>query len=140
MRVHFCAAFYVFLLMRFYELSNAEIAAVYIVIAVVISLEALNSALESTVDLISSNINPLAKKAKDAAAGAVLISAIGAIAVGLAVFGDLDKLKGISKYFFENSVACALLIISFFCWVAFICMPTKNVKLENQKEKDNKHE
>ncbi|HEX6288631.1 MAG TPA: diacylglycerol kinase family protein [Herpetosiphonaceae bacterium] len=54
--------------------------------ALVLSLEALNTALEAVVDLVSPQPHPLAKRAKDVAAGAVLIGAIGAAIVGCIVF------------------------------------------------------
>jgi len=52
----------------------------------VIAAELLNAAIEAVVDLASPNIHPLAKQAKDAAAGAVLVLATGALAIGLLVF------------------------------------------------------
>ena len=52
---------------------------------VVLSLEVMNSALEAVVNLVSPEFHPLAKRAKDAAAGAVLLAALGSIFVGLLV-------------------------------------------------------
>lgn len=51
--------------------------------AVVLALEILNSAIEALVDLASPDIHPLAKLAKDAAAGAVFLASIIAVLVGL---------------------------------------------------------
>lgn len=65
-------------------------------ITLVFVLELLNTALEAVVDLIAPTYHPLAKKAKDAAAGAVLIGAIFALIVGASVF--LPKL---GVYIFE---------------------------------------
>ena len=48
--------------------------------------EVFNTALEYVVDLASPDLHPLAGKAKDVAAGAVLISAVGAAMIGIAVF------------------------------------------------------
>ncbi|WP_104990393.1 diacylglycerol kinase [Deinococcus sp. NW-56] len=53
----------------------------------VLSVELLNTALEAVVDLASPEWHPLAKVAKDAAAGAVLVASLGALGVGLAVLG-----------------------------------------------------
>lgn len=55
-------------------------------ITLVLALESLNTALEALVDLLSPQYHPLAKKAKDVAAGAVLIGAIGAAIIGCIVF------------------------------------------------------
>ena len=54
--------------------------------AIVISLELVNTAVEAVVDLCSPQIHPLAKYAKDVAAGAVLVSAILATVIGLLIF------------------------------------------------------
>ena len=54
---------------------------------VVLSLEIMNSALEAVVNLASPEFHPLAERAKDAAAGAVLLAAIGSVFVGLLVLG-----------------------------------------------------
>ena len=61
----------------------------WIVLAVVSvwTAEALNTAFEFLTDVASPNFHPIAEKAKDVAAGAVLLSAIGAVAIGLLVFG-----------------------------------------------------
>jgi diacylglycerol kinase (ATP) len=62
--------------------------------AVVLALEIMNSAIEAIVDLASPDIHPLAKLAKDAAAGAVFIASILAVFVGLFWMGGalLEKL------------------------------------------------
>ena len=49
-------------------------------------LETVNTAIEAVVDLVTEEKKPLAKKAKDAAAGAVLIAAIMAAGAGLLIF------------------------------------------------------
>ena len=49
--------------------------------------EGLNTALERLTDLASPDFHPLAGKAKDVAAGAVLLAVIGAVSIGLVVFG-----------------------------------------------------
>jgi diacylglycerol kinase (ATP) len=68
---------------------------VVLAIAIVWTAEALNTALEYLTDLASPDYHPLAGRAKDVAAGAVLISALGAAAIGLIVFGPhLLKLLG----------------------------------------------
>jgi diacylglycerol kinase (ATP) len=49
--------------------------------------EALNTALELLCDVASPEFHPLVEKAKDVAAGAVLVTAIGAVAIAVLVFG-----------------------------------------------------
>ena len=64
------------------RVSAGEWVALVLAIALVLALEALNTALEAVVDLASPQFHPLAKQAKDTAAGAVLIGAIGAAIAG----------------------------------------------------------
>ena len=61
----------------------------WIVVAIILvwAAEALNTAFEFLCDVASPEFHPLVKKAKDVAAGAVLITAIGAVIIGLIVFG-----------------------------------------------------
>lgn len=68
------------------KLSLIEWLLIYSMVALVITSELINSAIELTVDLYTKKFNPLAMVAKDVAAGAVVISAITAICVGLYVF------------------------------------------------------
>jgi len=70
-----------------FGLDRVEWCLVVLVIVAVWTAEALNTALEFLCDVASPEYHPLVEKAKDVAAGAVLISAIGAIAVGLLIFG-----------------------------------------------------
>ncbi|HTC22921.1 MAG TPA: diacylglycerol kinase family protein [Gemmatimonadales bacterium] len=68
-------------------LSRLEWCLVVIAIAVVWSAEAVNTAFEAMCDVASPATHPLVERAKDIAAGAVLIAAIGALVVGVLVFG-----------------------------------------------------
>ncbi|GGR44426.1 diacylglycerol kinase [Deinococcus seoulensis] len=62
---------------------RAPLAPVALACALVLSLELVNTALEAVVDLVSPEWHPLAKVAKDAAAGAVLLGSAGAVLVGV---------------------------------------------------------
>ncbi len=53
----------------------------------VVALEAVNTAVEAAVDLVTTEYHPLAKIAKDAAAGALVFSVLGSICVAAAIFG-----------------------------------------------------
>ena len=120
MRFHIGAAVLVILLMRFYGLSAAETAAVYICIGLVISLELVNTAVEAAVDMACKDKNPLAKKAKDCAAGAVLIAAVASVAVGIRIFWDYYAFMAIASYFARNiwlGIALAAGVILWLVWV-----------------------
>ncbi|MDR2650221.1 MAG: diacylglycerol kinase family protein [Clostridiales bacterium] len=86
-KLHVCAAICALGLAIFLKISVIEFICLLISIALVLSAELINTAIESVVDLFAGEqINALAKAAKDAAAGAVLITALNAAAVGAAVF------------------------------------------------------
>ena len=68
------------------RISREERFICLILFGLITSLELGNTSVEAVVDLVTEERKPLAKKAKDAAAGAVLISAIFAAAIGLAIF------------------------------------------------------
>ncbi len=70
----------------FLRLSRVEWAILALTIALVLSLEALNSAIEATVDLVTSDYHPLAKVAKDLAAGSVWLMALASIVIGAILF------------------------------------------------------
>ncbi len=63
-------------------------AVLVVIIGVVLVAEGLNSAIEAVVDLASPQMHPLAKKAKDTAAGAVLLAAIMSVVAGVLLFGE----------------------------------------------------
>ncbi len=67
------------------HISRAEWSVLILTIASVLILEGLNTTVESAVDLASPEIHPLAKIAKDVAAGMVLIAAIASVIVGLII-------------------------------------------------------
>ena len=70
----------------FLELSPFEFAIIVLTIAVVLTSEALNTALEELCDKFQPTHDPHIKKIKDLAAAAVLLASIGALAVGAFIF------------------------------------------------------
>jgi diacylglycerol kinase len=70
----------------FFQLSRGEWCWIVLAIATVWTAEALNTAFEFLADAASPNFHPVVRDAKDVAAGAVLITAIGAVIIGVIVF------------------------------------------------------
>jgi diacylglycerol kinase len=68
------------------SLTAAEWAVIVTLIALVTALELLNTVIEVVVDLVTPEYHPLAKVAKDVAAGAVLIASLGAVAAAATLF------------------------------------------------------
>lgn len=67
-------------------LTVAEWSIIILTITAVIGAELFNTAIERVVDLASPEIHPLAKQAKDVAAGAVLVFALASVIIGLLIF------------------------------------------------------
>lgn len=86
MRIHMVAALIVLTACFFYDLSKIEFLIITITISMVICAELLNTAIEYAVDATTNYYHPLAKLAKNAAAGGVLITAINAVVVGYIIF------------------------------------------------------
>ncbi len=86
MQIHCCAAVLVVVFGLFLRISREEWFTCLILFGMVMSLECVNTAVEAVVDLATQERHPLAKKAKDAAAGAVLVAAIFAAVIGLWIF------------------------------------------------------
>ncbi|AJD91498.1 UDP kinase [Jeotgalibacillus malaysiensis] len=70
----------------FFRISLLEWVIIILAIGSVMGLELINTAVERTVDLISTDHHPLAKKAKDAGAASVLVFSIAAAIVGAIIF------------------------------------------------------
>lgn len=86
MHIHITMALLVIVFGIILELSYVEWLICLILIALVISLELINTSIEAVVDLVTTNDSALAKIAKDSAAGAVLFTSIIAAFIGLVIF------------------------------------------------------
>ena len=86
MRVHLLAASAAVAAGLALRISAVDWGCVLSAIGLVLTAETLNTVVEALVDLCTDEFHPLAKIAKDTAAGAVLISSAAAVGVGLAVF------------------------------------------------------
>jgi diacylglycerol kinase len=85
-KVHLLAAIIVSILGFWLNLSMLEWVSILICITMVFVAEAINSAIEYTVDLKTDKQHPLAKKAKDVAAAAVLLAAIFSVIIAFIIF------------------------------------------------------
>ncbi len=86
MRIHFLVAAVVLVVAIVENVTKIELISLLLAIAFVLIAEMINTAIEGAIDVATSSFDPMAKLAKDIAAGAVLIAAINAIAVGYLVF------------------------------------------------------
>ena len=86
LRIHFAIAFAVLIVALIVDVTKLELIALLISVTFVLIAEMLNTAVEAAIDIATTSFDPMAKLAKDIAAGAVLIAAINAMAVGYIVF------------------------------------------------------
>nr|WP_276312644.1 diacylglycerol kinase family protein [Exiguobacterium qingdaonense] len=87
MRLHLISALLVLIFSIWLQPTRLEIVILIAWVVAVISLELMNTAIERTVDLVTEDVHPLAKQAKDVAAGSVLVASIGAAVTALIIFG-----------------------------------------------------
>lgn len=94
MRIHLAASLLVGVFILWLPTSKLENIILLGWVVLVVALELMNTAIERAVDLVTKEIEPLAKQAKDVAAGSVLVAAIGAAITALFIFGPyiVDKL------------------------------------------------
>ncbi|MEF9934280.1 MAG: diacylglycerol kinase [Clostridium sp.] len=95
MKIHLIAASLILVFSLFFDFSKVEMLILFLTITLVVVLELINTAIEAAIDVTANYYHPLAKIAKNVAAGAVLISAINAMAIGYLLF--FDKLKPITN-------------------------------------------
>ena len=86
MKIHCLAVILVTLTGTLLQISAPEWCVCLLLFALVASLELVNTAVEAVVDLVTEEKKPLAKLAKDTAAGAVLFSAIVSVIIGCIIF------------------------------------------------------
>jgi diacylglycerol kinase (ATP) len=86
MRIHFAVALIVLVWALVAGVSKLELIALLLAISFVLIAEMVNTAIEGAIDVATTAFDPMAKLAKDIAAGAVLIATVNAIAVGYLVF------------------------------------------------------
>jgi diacylglycerol kinase (ATP) len=88
MRIHFAVAAAVLIAALWTGVDKIELIALLLAISFVLIAEMINTALEAGIDVATTSFDPLAKLAKDIAAGAVLISTVNAVAIGYLIFSD----------------------------------------------------
>lgn len=109
-RIHTVAILTVVIFSILYGLPVDKYPVLILILALVPSLEAINTAIERAVDIKAESPHPLAKDAKDAASGAVLISAIASVVMACFLFSDIGKLTHVALIFTRPLSIVALII------------------------------
>ena len=100
MRIHFAVAALVLMLSLVVGVSGTQFILLIFAIAMVLTSELINTAIESVIDVTTTTFDPMAKVAKDVAASVVLVSALGATIIGYLIF--YPKLTDVSLETFER--------------------------------------
>lgn len=127
-KIHFLVTIIVLIFSLFFDLSNSEFLILILSISFVIFSEFINTSIEAAVDLCTEEYNIKAKIAKDVAAGAVVVSSINAVCVGLVIFGEKILKQGISAISFSNISIIQTLISIFICAVIIIALIKSLIK------------
>jgi diacylglycerol kinase (ATP) len=94
MKIHYFVAAIVLVASLFFGLTKLEMIVLIFAISLVVISEMFNTAIEKTIDMVTETYHPLAKIAKDVAAGGVLIATLNSVVVGYIIF--YDKLTDVS--------------------------------------------
>ena len=124
MKFHLLIVALVLLVSLISNLQKTEMLALLFTISLVLVAEMFNTAVEALVDLVTQTYHPLAKFAKDIAAGAVLIAAVNALAVSFLLFFNRERWKELPKMMAPHKpewpvvflVAAILLILYVIMW------------------------
>jgi diacylglycerol kinase (ATP) len=118
--IHFTVAAAVLVAAIGFGVSKLELIVLLLAITFVLVAELVNTAIEAAVDVASTSFDPMAKLAKDMAAGAVLIAALNAVAVGYLVFSGevadrssrfLDRLSNAPAELTLVSLALTVIVV-----------------------------
>ena len=99
MKIHYCVALVILISSLYLGFSKIEMILLLFTISLVVISEMFNTAVEKTVDMITDDYHPLAKIAKDVAAGGVLIASFTAAVVGYILFYDILDNIGQSVFY-----------------------------------------
>lgn len=119
-RIHMVAALTVAVFSYFYGVPESRIPLLVFGVIFVFVTEMINTSVETVVDLCSPEYHALAKKAKDIAAGAVLISAVCAVIIAFEVFSDLVKLRHVWSTLTSSWLSVAAVMIYIVVCAVFV--------------------
>lgn len=130
-RIDIVAMLFVWHLIPFYNFTRAETALIVLVTFVIPAFELMNTAVERAVHKPDAEHYMPAGDAKDTAAGAVLIAAVGAAAVAMIMFGEPSGLKNVFEFYTQNPKH--ILILAVYASASYIFITSDNVKKRKDK-------
>jgi diacylglycerol kinase len=115
----------------FYKLTGAEKAIIFTHLFLVPAFELMNTAIERAVDLPDKDHYDAAGRAKDAAAGGVLLLAISSIVTAAIMFGNIKTLSYVLSYYFKD-------LFNFIKLVVFVTLSYLFITLDKFTKTDSK--
>jgi len=131
MRIHITCLIYMFSILGFtdwFTLEKTDWAILVIASGTVLAGEVVNTAIENAVNLASEEYSEYAKKAKDAAAGAVLISAFFAVITGIIIMFQPPAFISMFNHFMNNPLHFVIFVLSIIAATLFIFLPKRKNK------------
>lgn len=128
MRVHISFIIFMFFFLLkydFFKITAVEYAILVLTCVAVLALEFVNTAIESVVDLVSSKYNKLAKIAKDTAAAAVLVFAVGAVIIGLIIMLQPEAFKAMGEYYSSHILELVIVLVAIIIDIVWVLYPRK---------------
>lgn len=123
MRFHFLTLVLVLVVSLVFRLSREEVLVLLFTVTLVLMAEMFNTAIEAVVDLVTQTYHPLAKFAKDIAAGAVLVTTINALAVGFLLVPAKGRLNAIgSEIGLHTPDLRTVMVVTFILLVTMLTM------------------
>lgn len=120
MRVHIAIMICIFVFARFFKLSTINWAILFLAFGSVISAEAINTAIERLCDFVCTEKRPLIGTVKDISAGAVLITAIFSVCVGVCTFWQPSAFVYMYNYYINNIIELTATLFLVFLLLLFI--------------------
>jgi len=123
MRIHLALGLLVVILATVLRISRLELVALILTIGIMFVAELINTAIEEVVNLITTDYHPLAKIIKNVSAGAVLVAALTALAVGYLVF--IDYFINLDSIVFRQDIPLHYLLVLALVTVVLIIIAWK---------------
>lgn len=123
LRIHLTCVIYMISILSltdWFVLSRTDWAILVLCCGTVIGGEIVNTAIENAVNLASEEYTEYGKISKDAAAGAVLVSAVTAVIVGIIILFQPEAFKAMYEYFLANPPMLAVFVLSIIPATLFI--------------------
>ena len=128
MRIHITCVIYMFSILCFtdwFRLERSDFAILTVISALVLACEVINTAIENAVNLATEEYHKFAELAKDAASGAVLVSAIFAVITGIIILYQPEAFISMFNCFKANPLHFAILAFSIIPATLFIFLPKR---------------